>query len=636
MVVFCATASRCVADSERQARQAHDPNDFSVFVRALPPTQDAAAFTQRPARFNAQFGQPAQPQFSPYQLRHFPQQPQQRTFNNNGGQQFTFQDALQGAFTFPQQQPSPATTTQASSAAVPPHSQSVSVSSSPPGDPFRHGKVVGSVQPPPPQVIQKSPASEIPSEKSVEAKDKAAGTKDKDKDEYVVYYYYYYDDENKKGNQSLNFDDVPNLEGFDRTAAGGAKVKVNKTPNPQNRFEPKTVTGVPPTGQQQAPSAQEPGVTSAPQTVTQVSFSMSVSEGPRHPPVQGQSFNIRTPLSGPPNLDFTGAKLAPGPPPSAVPFESRANVGPSVSSTATTGAQEGTNEITNKKAPEQAETTTTSTTSTTTEPPTTVPPATTTEEPTTTQKSRRPFGNRRRFGGHANRPPTGRRPSTTTSSTTPPSRRPIGGARRNRPHLRPNRLQFGRRPPAGRPQNEENSEEETTEDHATTTIASTTTTKKRFGGGRFGSKTPSSRSRAASSTTTTTTTAAPRRGAGAHAPPRPSGGLFGRSRGPRPRPPFLRNRPGARKPADEEEKADESEGTAPVTTQASKEDRTEPPVVKQHQDAEEDTDVPEDQVEATEPSPAPTPENKPSRSRFGSRPRPPLFGGRPRPNVLGR
>ncbi|XP_064456808.1 proteoglycan 4-like [Ornithodoros turicata] len=606
ILVTLAALSASDAQNLRQVPR----DDYSVFVRALPPGgQDSSHSSQQ--RFNAQFAIRPQPQFPSQQntfiapqqfttydqqsFRHFPQNqqhqlgqvqlhgqqvhlPAQQTFNNNGPQHLSFVDTQ--ARQFPQEQATTTTTTTTQNPFVQfQQTHSVSVSTS--NDPFRHSKVIGSLQPPT-QAIQKAPASEIQSDKKAEPKDKAAGSKDKDKDEYVVYYYYYYDDDNKKNNNlSLNFDDVPNLEGFDKV---GKSNKAAKTPNPQNRFEPKPATAVPPAGQQPAPPAEQ-AVTSTPQSVTQVPSSVSV-----------ESFTSKAPLSGPPNLDLTGAVLT-EPAAGGVLFEQR------ITQNASSESQQNTNEITNKKAPEE----TTTVVQTTTQTPTTLPPTTTTEELTTTEKTRRPFGNRRRPGGHGHRLPTGRRTTSTTSTTT--TRQPVGVPRRNRrPSLRPNRLQFGRRPPPGR--QEEEPEEAVSEEEPTTTVASTT--KKRFGAGRFGNKPARSRS----STTSSTTTAVPPRRGGPSA-----SGLFGRTRNPRPRPAFLRNR--GKKPV-EEKPVEHDEPSA--TTQINKEEPTEPSKrLEEPVDAEE---------EPTEAPPVVTQETKPSRSRFGSRP--PLFGGRPRPNVLGR
>lgn len=602
------------------------------------------------------------------QLRHFPQhppqqqqqqqqQPQQQQVFNGQQQQFSFADTgRQGnvGFTFPQQAPTSATTPQPLAQSFPRPQQSFSVSSSSSSeDALRQGKIVGSIQPPA-QVIQKSPASEIQQSKQPEAKDKAA--KDKAKDEYVVYYYYYYDDDNKKNNlSSLNFDDVPNLEGFDKGEGGKLKGKVVASPNPQHRFEPKTVTAIPPAGQQQAPPAfpLEQAVTSAPQTVTQVSVSVSVSEG-THPLLPSQPFEAkRPPAVGPPNLDFTGAVLVPegG---AGVPSESRSGSTlqtPGVSTVASAETQ-GANEIIGKKAPDTSvvETTTTTTTTTTTEPPTTLPPTTTTtEEPTTTEKSRRHFGNRRRFGGpHGRAHPPGRKAhttSTTTTTATPSTRRTIGGLRRNRPSPRPaagGRLQFGRRPSPIHARNhkeEEPEEEESAAEHEPTTIAPATTTaggKKRFGGpSRFGGAKANGRTRGSGSTPSpaSSTTAGHRRPGG----PRPGGGLFNRSnRGPRPRTPFNRHRPGAKK-VEEEHKAEETE-ESPVTTPETKEETSASASTeaasKHEETAASESEPASEEVHATE-APAVTPESKPGRRPFGSRPRPALFGGRPRPH-LGR
>lgn len=539
-------------------------------------------------------------------------------------------------------------------------------SSSSSEDALRQGKIVGSIQPPA-QVIQKSPASEIESSKQAEAKDKAAKGKDKDKDEYVVYYYYYYDDDNKKNNLSLNFDDVPSLEGFDKTDGSKLKGKGSSqrlaSPNPQNRFEPKTVTTSPPSGQQPAPPPAFPleqGVTSAPQTVTQVSVSVSVSEGTRAL-LPSQPFEAkRPPLAGPPSLEFTGAKLVPDP---GVPLgpapDVRGLVTPQGSSLSTVSPPTDThvaNEISGRKGADllttSAETTTPTTTTTTTEAPTTLAPTTTTtEEPTTTtEKTKRPFGNRRRFGGGPHiRGPGARKSHSTSSTTTTPAtsstRRLLGGLRRNRPTPRSpsSRLQFGRRPSPlhSRHQKEEEPEEEegtsppADAEPTTTTAASASNGKKRFGGSsRFGGK--SARTRG-SSTAASSTTAAPKR-PGA----RPSSGaLFGRTnRGPRPRAPFSRHRPGHKK-VDEEEKPEENEESSPVTTPENKEEASaaSTETASKHEEAAaaaSESEATSEDSHATE-APAVTPESKPAhgRNRFGSRPRPPLFGGRPRP-TLGR
>ncbi|EEC06472.1 hypothetical protein IscW_ISCW004728 [Ixodes scapularis] len=568
--LLAAATAQTTSFDGRQVRQtqapANDPNNFSVFVRALPPHANVPATTPQPL-----------------------------------------------AQSFPRPQ------------------QSFSVSSSSSSeDALRQGKIVGSIQPPA-QVIQKSPASEIQQSKQPEAKDKAA--KDNAKDEYVVYYYYYYDDDNKKTTCR----------------------KVVASPNPQHRFEPKTVTAIPPAGQQQAPPAfpLEQAVTSAPQTVTQVSVSVSVSEG-THPLLPSQPFEAkRPPVVGPPNLDFTGAVLVPegG---AGVPSESRSGSTlqtPGVSTVASAETQ-GANEIIGKKAPDTSvvETTTTTTTTTTTEPPTTLPPTTTTtEEPTTTEKSRRHFGNRRRFGGpHGRAHPPGRKAhttSTTTTTATPSTRRTIGGLRRNRPSPRPaagGRLQFGRRPSPIHSRNhkeEEPEEEESAAEHEPTTIAPATTTaggKKRFGGpSRFGGAKANGRTRGSGSTPSpaSSTTAGHRRPGG----PRPGGGLFNRSnRGPRPRTPFSRHRPGAKK-VEEEHKAEETE-ESPVTTPETKEEASASASTeaasKHEETAASESEPASEEVHATE-APAVTPESKPGRRPFGSRPRPALFGGRPRPH-LGR
>lgn len=524
---------------------------------------------------------------------------------------------------------------------------------------------MGSIQPPA-QVIQKSPASEIQHSKQPEGKDKAA--KDKEKDEYVVYYYYYYDDDNKK-NLSLNFDDVPNLEGFDKPEGGKVKGKIAgqrvSSVNPQNRFEPKTVTAIPPSGQQPSPPVfpLDQGVTSAPQTVTQVSVSVSVSEGTRAL-LPSQPFEAQRPApAGPLNLDFTGAKLVPetGAP---VLAESRGAVTPPTLglSTAASAETQGANEILGKKGVEATalETTTTSTTTTTTEAPTTLPPTTTTtEEPTTTEKSKRPFGNRRRFGGpgahHERAPHSGHRKphghaksSTTTTTVAPSSRRPIGGLRRNRPTPRPlgtGRLQFGRRPSPVHARNhkEEPEEEEAAGDHdpTTTTPATPVTTtagsKKRFGGtgSRFGAK-PPARTRGSHSTAAPSSTAPSAR----RVPGRPgSGGIFNRAnRGPRPRTPFNRHRPGVKK-VEEEVKPEETEDATATTPEAKEETSAaaSTETASKHEEASaSESEASSEEGHATE-APAVTPESKPApgRSRFGNRPRPAIFGGRPRPN-LGR
>ncbi|KAL1425402.1 hypothetical protein MTO96_019198 [Rhipicephalus appendiculatus] len=645
-----------LARVQRQSRPSQDPShdpNYSVFVRALPPNANPPAGPQppnSPIRFANDFAQPAQqspppPQFSQPNV----------------------------AFAFPQQAAvTPSTTPQPPPAfqSFPRHSFSVSSSSSS-EDALRQGKIVGSIQPPA-QVIQKSPASEIESSKQAEAKDKAAKGKDKDKDEYVVYYYYYYDDDNKKNNLSLNFDDVPSLEGFDKTDGSKLKGKGSSqrlaSPNPQNRFEPKTVTTSPPSGQQPAPPPAFPleqGVTSAPQTVTQVSVSVSVSEGTRAL-LPSQPFEAkRPPLAGPPDLEFTGAKLVPDP---GVPLgpapEVRGLVTPQGSSVSTVSPPTDThvaNEISGRKGADllttSAETTTPTTTTSTTEPPTTLAPTTTTtEEPTTTtEKTKRPFGNRRRFGGaHGAVPhirgPGSRKSHTTSSTTTTPAtsstRRLLGGLRRNRPTPRSpsSRLQFGRRPSPlhSRHQKEEEPEEEegtsspADAEPTTTTAASASNGKKRFGGGsRFGGK--SSRTRGSSTAAASSTTAAPKR-PGA----RPSSGaLFGRTnRGPRPRAPFTRHRPGHKK-VDEEEKPEENEESSPVTTPENKEEASaaSTETASKHEEtaaAASESEATSEDSHATE-APAVTPESKPAhgRNRFGSRPRPPLFGGRPRP-TLGR
>ncbi|KAK8756284.1 hypothetical protein V5799_001017 [Amblyomma americanum] len=616
-----------------------------------------------------------------------PQQQQQQQFPQQQGQpqlpqqrqQFSFSDGHQQpnlGFAFPQQAPStPSTTPQPPPAlqSFPRQSFSVSSSSTSSEDALRQGKIVGSIQPPA-QVIQKSPASEIESSKQAEAKDKAAKGKDKDKDEYVVYYYYYYDDDNKKNNLSLNFDDVPNLEGFDK--ADGSKLKGKgssqrlASPNPQNRFEPKTVTTSPPSGQQQAPPAAFPseqaaGVTSAPQTVTQVSVSVSVSEG-THVLLPSQPFEAkRPPLAGPPNLEFTGAKLVPDP---GVPIgpapEVRGLVTPQgapVSTASPPADAQGVNEISGRKGADllttSVETTTPTTTTTTTEPTTTLAPTTTTtEEPTTTEKTKRPFGNRRRFGGPHGASPHharghGPRKSHTTSTTsttpaTPSTRRLLGGLRRNRPTPRPSgRLQFGRRPSPihSRHHKEEEPEEEEKEstspaeaEPTTTTAAPASSGKKRFGGSsRFGGKSGRTRGSGTSATAASSTTAAPKRPVG-----RPSSGaLFGRTnRGPRPRAPFSRHRPGAKK-VEEEEKPEENEESSPVTTPENKEEASaaSTETASKHEEAApSESEATSEDSHATE-APAVTPESKPAhgRNRFGSRPRTPLFGGRPRP-TLGR
>lgn len=617
-----------------------------------------------------------QPQQFPQQ---HPQQQQQQQLPQQR-QQFSFSDANQQpnhAFAFPQQAPSTPTTTPQPPPALqsfPRQSFSVSSSSTSSEDALRQGKIVGSIQPPS-QVIQKSPASEIESSKQAEAKDKAAKGKDKDKDEYVVYYYYYYDDDNKK-NLSLNFDDVPNLEGFDKTDSSKLKGKGSSqrlsSANPQNRFEPKTVTTSPPSGQQPAPPPAFPleqGVTSAPQTVTQVSVSVSVSEG-TNILLPSQPFEAkRPPVAGPPDLEFTGAKLAPDTG-AALAFtpDGRGLVTPQavpVSTVAPSADTQVANEISGKKGAEllttSAETTTPTTTTTTTEATTTLAPTTTTEETTTTEKSKRPFGNRRRFGGahgagsHVRTPGSHvRGKSHTTSTTTTPAtsstRRLLGGLRRNRPTPRPSassRLQFGRRPSPvhSRHHKEEEPEEEESTSHAeaespTTTTAATPANgaKKRFGGGsRFGGKS-SGRTRT-SSTAAASSTAAPKRPGG-----RPnSGALFSRTnRGPRPRVPFNRHRPGAKK-VEDEEKPEENEEAAPATTPESK-DKEEASAAStetasKHEEAASSASESEATSEDSHPTEAPavTPDSKPAhgRSRFGSRPRPAIFGGRPRPN-LGR
>lgn len=595
--------------------------------------------------------------------------PQQR-------QQFSFSDGNQQAnlgFAFPQQAPvTPSTTPKPppSLQSFPRHSFSVSSSTSS-EDALRQGKIVGSIQPPA-QVIQKSPASEIESSKQAEAKDKAAKGKDKEKDEYVVYYYYYYDDDNKK-NLSLNFDDVPSLEGFDKTDGSKLKGKGSSqrlaSPNPQNRFEPKTVTTSPPSGQQPAPPPAFPlehGVTSAPQTVTQVSVSVSVSEG-THVLLPSQPFEAkRPPLAGPPSLEFTGAKLVPDP---GVPIGPAPDVrglvtpqGSLVSTVSPPTDTQGANEISGRKGAADllttsVETTTPTTTTTTTEAPTTLAPTTTTtEEPTTTtEKTKRPFGNRRRFGGahgagaHVRAPGSRKSHTTSTTTTTPATsstRRLLGGLRRNRPTPRSpsSRLQFGRRPSpihSRHQKEEEPEEEESTSSPAdaeptTTTAAPASNGKKRFGGSsRFGGKSARTRT---SSTAASSTTAAPKR-PGA----RPSsGGLFGRTRGgPRPRTSFTRHRPGHKK-VEEEEKPEENEESSPVTTPENKEEASaaSTETASKHEEAAaaaSESEVTSEDSHATE-APAVTPESKPAhgRSRFGSRPRPALFGGnRPRP-VLGR
>ncbi|KAL3207574.1 hypothetical protein MRX96_010056 [Rhipicephalus microplus] len=408
------------------------------------------------------------------------------------------------------------------------------------------------------------------------------------------------------------------LEGFDKTDGSKLKGKSSTqrlaSPNPQNRFEPKTVTTSPPSGQQPAPPPAFPleqGVTTAPQTVTQVSVSVSVSEG-THALLPSQPFEAkRPPLAGPPSLEFTGAKLVPDPGVLLGPApDVRGLVTPQGSSVSTVSPSTDThvvNEISGRKGADllttSAETTTPTTTTSTTEPPTTLAPTTTTtEEPTTTtEKTKRPFGNRRR-------------------------------------------LQFGRRPSPihSRHQKEEEPEEEegasspADAEPTTTTAASTSNGKKRFGGGsRFGGK--SSRTRGSSTATASSTTAAPKRPVA-----RPSSGaLFGRTnRGSRPRTPFTRHRPGHKK-VEEEEKPEENEESSPATTPENKEEASaaSTETASKHEEtaaAASESEATSEDSHATE-APAVTPESKPAhgRNRFGSRPRPPLFGGRPRP-TLGR
>nr|XP_037290575.1 flocculation protein FLO11-like [Rhipicephalus microplus] len=670
----------------QQQQQQQQQQQFRQFQQQNPQHQPQISIQQPQQQFQQQHvfnnqqqhrqqQPPPQQQFinSQQQQQQFPQQHQQQVPQQR--QQFSFSDGNQQAnvaFAFPQQAAvTPSTTPQPPPAfqSFPRHSFSVSSSSSS-EDALRQGKIVGSIQPPA-QVIQKSPASEIESSKQAEAKDKAAKGKDKDKDEYVVYYYYYYDDDNKKNNLSLNFDDVPSLEGFDKTDGSKLKGKSSTqrlaSPNPQNRFEPKTVTTSPPSGQQPAPPPAFPleqGVTTAPQTVTQVSVSVSVSEG-THALLPSQPFEAkRPPLAGPPSLEFTGAKLVPDPGVLLGPApDVRGLVTPQGSSVSTVPPSTDThvvNEISGRKGADllttSAETTTPTTTTSTTEPPTTLAPTTTTtEEPTTTtEKTKRPFGNRRRFGGAHGAGPhirgPGSRKSHTTSTTTTPAtsstRRLLGGLRRNRPTPRSpsSRLQFGRRPSPihSRHQKEEEPEEEegasspADAEPTTTTAASTSNGKKRFGGGsRFGGK--SSRTRGSSTATASSTTAAPKRPVA-----RPSSGaLFGRTnRGSRPRTPFTRHRPGHKK-VEEEEKPEENEESSPATTPENKEEASaaSTETASKHEEtaaAASESEATSEDSHATE-APAVTPESKPAhgRNRFGSRPRPPLFGGRPRP-TLGR